>query len=165
MRSSLVDIFFFVFFSQCIDNKMPKKRNNDKFWSKNVICANFRIDSSMHTDNSSCLLRQNLHWYLIFDHGKVVSRFHKVEKDLRRQSGFNPITFTFSENSNYWQESLLEAIRQNIAGHCQQTFCFRKFLRYFLLYPRCTEAAGLKNENSKFDPLFQMNNYYQLKLT
>ena len=30
--------------------------------------------------------------------------------------------------------------------------------------PRCTKATGLKNEYSKFDPLFQMN-YYQLKLT
>ena len=29
-------------------------------------------------------------------------------KDLSRQSGFDPITFTFSENSNYWRESLLE---------------------------------------------------------
>ena len=27
----------------------------------------------------------------------------------------NPITFTFSENSNYWCKSLLEVIRQNIA--------------------------------------------------
>jgi len=34
----------------------------------------------------------------------------------------DPITFTFSENSNYWQESLLKVIRQNIAGLCQQTF-------------------------------------------
>ena len=29
---------------------------------------------------------------------------------------------------NYWQESLLKLIRQNIAGWCQQTFCFQKFL-------------------------------------
>ena len=29
---------------------------------------------------------------------------------------FDPIAFTFSENSNYGQESLLEVIRQNIAG-------------------------------------------------
>ena len=29
-------------------------------------------------------------------------------KDLKRQSGFNPITFTFSENSNYGRESLLK---------------------------------------------------------
>ena len=32
------------------------------------------------------------------------------------------------ENSNYWQESLLEVIRQNIAGCCQQTFCSQKFV-------------------------------------
>ena len=36
--------------------------------------------------------------------------------------GFDLITFTFCENSNYWRESLLEVIRQNIAGRCQQTF-------------------------------------------
>jgi hypothetical protein len=35
---------------------------------------------------------------------------------------------TFSENSNYWQESLMEVIRQNIAGWCQQTLCIKKFV-------------------------------------
>ena len=29
-------------------------------------------------------------------------------KDFKRQPGFDPITFTFSENSNYGRESLLE---------------------------------------------------------
>ena len=38
------------------------------------------------------------------------------------------IIHTFSENSNYGRESLLEVIRQNIAGWCQQTFCFQKFV-------------------------------------
>ena len=37
-------------------------------------------------------------------------------KYLRRQSGFNPITFIFRENSNYWRESLFVVITQNIAG-------------------------------------------------
>ena len=37
-----------------------------------------------------------------------------IRKDLRRQPGFDSITF--SENSNYWRESLLEVIRKNIAG-------------------------------------------------
>ena len=32
------------------------------------------------------------------------------------QNTFRRVTFTFSEISNYWQESLLEVIRQNIAG-------------------------------------------------
>ena len=32
----------------------------------------------------------------------------KVENNLRRYPGFDPITFTFSENSNYGRESLLE---------------------------------------------------------
>ena len=40
----------------------------------------------------------------------------------------NPITFTFRENSNYLLKSLIEVIRQNIAGWCQQTFCFQKFV-------------------------------------
>ena len=47
---------------------------------------------------------------------------------LRRQPGFNPITFIFSENSNYWRETLLEGIRQKIAGWCQQTFCYQNFV-------------------------------------
>ena len=29
---------------------------------------------------------------------------------------------------NYWRKSLLEVIRQNIAGWCQQTFCFQSLL-------------------------------------
>ena len=41
-------------------------------------------------------------------------------KDLQRWPGFNPITFTFSKNSNHWWKSLLEVIRQNIAGWCQK---------------------------------------------
>ena len=44
-------------------------------------------------------------------------------KDLRILPVFDSITF--SENLNYWQESLLEVIRQNIAGHCQQVLKFR----------------------------------------
>ena len=42
--------------------------------------------------------------------------------------GFDPIPFTFSENSNYWQDSLLDVFRQNIAGLCQQTFEKKKFV-------------------------------------
>ena len=34
------------------------------------------------------------------------------------------------ENSNFWRESLLEVIRQNIAWWCQQTFCFEKYLNF-----------------------------------
>ena len=40
----------------------------------------------------------------------------------------DPITFTFSENSNFWRESLPYDIGQNIAGWCQQPFCFQKFV-------------------------------------
>ena len=43
-------------------------------------------------------------------------------KDFKRKPGFGPITF--SENSNYWWDSLLEVIRQNTAGWCQQAFCY-----------------------------------------
>jgi hypothetical protein len=42
--------------------------------------------------------------------------------------GFDSITFTFSENSNYGRESLLETERQNIAGRCQQNFENKKFV-------------------------------------
>ena len=52
----------------------------------------------------------------LFPHYLTQSR-----KNLRRYPGFNPIAFTFSENSNYW-------LRQNIAGHCQQTFCIQNFV-------------------------------------
>ena len=42
--------------------------------------------------------------------------FKLCRKFFKRKPGFNPITFTFSENSNFWRERLPEGIRQNIAG-------------------------------------------------
>ena len=56
-----------------------------------------------------------------FDRLKCLTIKSKVEKILKG----NPdviFTFTFSENSNYGRESLLEVERQNIAGCCQQPF-------------------------------------------
>ena len=50
--------------------------------------------------------------------------FGKVENILENSLD----TITFSENSNYWKESLLEVIRQNIAGWFEQSFCFQKFV-------------------------------------
>ena len=44
------------------------------------------------------------------------------------QPGFDTITFTFRENSDCFQESLLDVIRQNNAGWCQQTFENKKFV-------------------------------------
>ena len=38
--------------------------------------------------------------------------------DILAFLAFDPITFTFSKNSNHGQESLLEVLRQNIAGSC-----------------------------------------------
>ena len=38
----------------------------------------------------------------------ITNKLNKVKRDLRRLPGFDPITFTFSENSNSRQESLLE---------------------------------------------------------
>ena len=38
------------------------------------------------------------------------------------------VLITFSENSNYGRESLLEVERQNIARLCQQTFENKKFV-------------------------------------
>ena len=35
---------------------------------------------------------------------------------LKQKNRFDPIKFTFNEDSNCWQESLLEAMSQNIAG-------------------------------------------------
>ena len=39
---------------------------------------------------------------------------YKVKKDLKREPRFNPITFTFSENSNYGWESLLEVCNSKV---------------------------------------------------
>ena len=51
--------------------------------------------------------------------------------------GFDPITF--NESSNYGQKSLLEVLRRNIDGHCEQTFENKKFMditnQHFVLLP------------------------------
>ena len=49
-------------------------------------------------------------------------------KKLRSWLKFDLILLTLSENSNYWWETLLEVIRQNIAGWCQQTFFSQNFV-------------------------------------
>ena len=63
----------------------------------------------------------------------IFQLFQEIMYNLLRRKdlswpGFDPITFTFSENLKNWQERLLEVIKQNIVGWCQQTFCFRKFV-------------------------------------
>ena len=49
-------------------------------------------------------------------------------KDFKKYPGFDPITFTFSENSNYGQESLIEMYSKYIAGHCPQSFENKKLV-------------------------------------
>ena len=63
-----------------------------------------------------------------FCHSLLKYLIDSETKDLRRCTEFDPITFTISENSNYWWKSLLEVIRQNIDGWCHQPFCFQKFV-------------------------------------
>ena len=67
-------------------------------WLKKDLSFHFRMDS--HQGN---LLKG------------IVNLSVKVEKIYEDSFGFDPITFTFSENSNYLRESLFEVIRQNIA--------------------------------------------------
>ena len=56
----------------------------------------------------------------------------KVEKIFKSTlSSSKKIAWIWSpsvKNSNYWRGSLLELIRQIIAGWCQQTFCFQKIV-------------------------------------
>ena len=70
-------------------------------------------------------------------------------KDFKTQPGFDPITFTFSENSNNERESLLEVKRQNIAGGCQQTFESKMFVgnvqQYFALLHQVNFPANNLN--------------------
>ena len=96
------------------------------------------------------------------------------------KSGIDPITFTFSENSNYWRKSLLEVIRQNVGGWCQQTLKTKSLLtsptnilplqlkqtfplitwwvgiqaKSFLLYITCTELVQNCNSTSNFSSYF-----------
>ena len=52
----------------------------------------------------SLILKQKF----IFWRSKQEAFLVKKLGDFKRQPGFDPITFTFSENSNYVQESLLK---------------------------------------------------------
>ena len=61
--------------------------------------------------------------------------------------GLDPVIFTFSENSNFEREGLVDMWRQNIAGHCQQTFenkkfCFQKFVAMFCLITHLNFSAN-----------------------
>ena len=61
-------------------------------------------------------LEKNLEHLMVQTKG-MFRNYGKLENIYkRRYPGFNSITFTFSENSNIWQESLLEVIRRNIDG-------------------------------------------------
>ena len=54
----------------------------------------------------------------------------KVERVLKGSLDSIPSPSPSVKIQNYRQESLLEVMRQNIAGWCQQTFCFQKFVDY-----------------------------------
>ena len=66
------------------------------------------------------------------------------------QNTYRRVTFTFSEISNYWQESLLEVTRQNIAGWCQQFFCFQKFVVSAQQYFAFTTQVNFPANNLNF---------------
>ena len=55
---------------------------------------------------------------------------NKNQSHFRTLFALVSITFSFGENSNFGQESLLEVLRQNIAGqgHGQLTFKSKKFI-------------------------------------
>ena len=76
---------------------------------------------------------------------KLKTHSGKVEKIFKRQHCFDPITFTFSENSKSEWESLHEVLWQDIAGHCQQTF-ENINQQCFALLPQ----VNFLNNNSKF---------------
>ena len=46
--------------------------------------------------------------------GEIISQIKLVKLKIFKKIAW--ITFNFSENSNYWQESLLEVMRQNVVG-------------------------------------------------
>ena len=50
----------------------------------------------------------------VYPMNRTMNNVEKILEDT--EPGFNPIIFTLIANSNYWRESLLEVIRQNIAG-------------------------------------------------
>jgi hypothetical protein len=54
----------------------------------------------------------------------VMEYFSKVKKIVKGSLDL----ITFSENSYYELEIFLVVLRQNVAGHCQQTFENKKFV-------------------------------------
>ena len=60
-------------------------------------------------------------------------------------------SMTFSENLNYWQDILLEVIRQNIAEGCQQTFENKKFVDITQQWFAFTFLANSPTHNLNFN--------------
>jgi hypothetical protein len=55
-----------------------------------------------------------------------------------------------SKNSNYWWESLLDVIRQNIDEHCQQTFENKKYVEITQQCFAFTPQANFPANNLNF---------------
>ena len=73
-----------------------------------------------HTSDDNQLLELEVCKLLLVCHSKV----EKILEDIL----FRSHHLYLQENSNHWRESLLEVLRQKIAGWCQQSFCFQKFV-------------------------------------
>ena len=61
---------------------------------------------------------------------KICTEKIEVENFLEGSLDLIPSLSLSVKNSNHGQESVLEVQRQNIAGHCQKTFCIQKFVDY-----------------------------------
>ena len=89
---------------------MDSLRTEEVKRQKTAILKQFGLSEKTDPKTVSAIIKKKLQVRLFNKRKKMKG------KDLRRQPGFDPITFTFSENSNYWLESLLEITRQNVAG-------------------------------------------------
>ena len=75
--------------------------------------------------NSLSVIRCQKDWIINFN---IIILHNFFQNSLQKSLQSIFYSFSFSENSNYWRESLLRVIRQNIAGDVNSHFVLKSFL-------------------------------------
>ena len=107
-----LDCFFFYLYlaSKCDQNTFYLFQSSNLV--NTFIQLQYDINSICISEGWFCTVLGHCKSNFPFRISRLLSSFHQVD----HHNGFDPITYTFSKNSNHWLQSLLEVIRQNMPG-------------------------------------------------